>query len=432
MDLVASRLRTLLKLERGEGRPALLAALGFFLALFGYSMLRPLRDAAGLAGGTKDLPWLFAGTLGATLVMSLLAAEASRRTTRRRYTGGTLLVVAGGLLLFRPLLADEGAVHASRAFYVWVSVVNLLVVSVWFSFLADQFRREQALRLYGLIGVGGTLGALLGAATTGTLVGSIGTPNLLLVSAACFALALPCALAMPAPKSARRDDEPAGGAGPAWEGLALLPRRPLLLGICAFTFSHTFSGTFLYFLQAEIVGAHAADRVARTELFATIDTWTQGVTLALQLFVAGRWLKLAGPSAALAAQPVASLCAGAALWWALGASPDAGLTGAALPVVTVLVVAQVVVRATHFASARPVREALYVPLPPAESYKAKAAIDTFVYRGGDALGAWLFDGFLKAALGLGGVALLLVPLGGAWCALSWLLGRSAQRRDDSG
>lgn len=431
MRSAASGLRALLKLEPGEGRPALLAASGFFLALFGYSILRPLRDAAGLAGGTRELPWLFAATLAATLVASLLAAEASRRTARRRYTAGTLLVVSAGLLVFRPLLAEEGAVQTSRAFYVWVSVVNLLVVSVWFSFLADQFRREQALRLYGLVGVGGTLGALLGAATTGALVGRVGAPNLLLVSAVVFALATPCALAMPAPRLSRRDQEAAGGAGPAWEGLALLARRPLLLGICAFTFCHTFGGTFLYFLQAEIVSAHAPDSAARTELFAQIDTWTQGVTLALQLFVAGRWTRSAGPSASLAAQPLAAAAAGAALWWALGAPPGARIAGLALPVF-VLMAAQVAVRAAHFASARPVREALYVPLPPEESYKAKAAIDTFVYRGGDALGAWLFDGFLKAALGLGGVALLLVPLGSAWFALSWILGRAAARREGSG
>lgn len=421
----------MLALEPGEGRPALCSAIGFFLALYGYSILRPLRDAAGLAGGTQNLPWLFAATLGATLVAALLSAEASRRTTRRRYTGGVLLAVAAGLLVFRPLLEDEGSVHASRAFYVFVSVVNLLVVSVWFSFLADQFRREQALRLYGLIGIGGTVGALLGASTTKALVKSIGTPNLLLVSAATFALALVCVHAMPAPKAREREAEPAGGAGPAWEGLALLPRRPILLGICAFTFCHTFGGTFLYFLQAEIVSAHAPDRAARTELFALVDAWTQGVTLFLQLFVAGRWLRHAGPSAALAAQPFAAIAAGAALWWALGAGPDEQLAGLALPV-AVLVASQVVVRAAHFASARPVREALYVPLPPAESYKAKAAIDTFVYRGGDALGAWLFDGFLKAAFGLGGVALLLVPLGAAWFGVSWLLGRAARAREHSG
>lgn len=424
-------MKSLFTLQPGEGRAALLAALGFFCALFGYSVLRPIRDAAGLQGGTSELPWLFTATLAATLVVSLLVAELSRHVARRKYVIAVLGIVVTGLIVFAPLLREESAIHAARAFYIWVSIINLLIVSTWFSFLADVFRKEQALRLYGLIGVGGTSGALLGAMTTGWLQEHIGVHNLLLVSAAFFAAAIPCALAMPSTAlSGTAQTEPAGGLSPAWRGLALLPQRPVLLGICLYTFFHTFGGTFLYFLQAEIVAEHATDRAARTAVFATIDSWTQGVTLVLQVFLTARWTRIAGPTGALLAQPVAVMLAGAGVWWALASGRDPLETGLALPVVA-LIIAQVLVRAVHFASARPVREALYVPLPSEEKYKAKAAIDTFVYRAGDALGARVFDGYLKAMFGLSGVALWLIPLGAAWCGVAFWLGRSASSNSDS-
>jgi AAA family ATP:ADP antiporter len=424
-------MKSLLTLQRGEGRAALLAALGFFCALYGYSILRPIRDAAGLQGGTNDLPWLFTATLAATLIVSLLVAELSRHIDRRKYVIAVLSLVVAGLVVFAPLLRDESAIHAARAFYIWVSVINLLIVSTWFSFLADMFTKEQALRLYGLVGVGGTSGAFLGAMTTGWLQEHIGVHNLLLVAGAFFAAAIPCAWGMPSPVRATATQiEPAGGLSPAWRGLVLVPQRPVLLGICLYTFFHTFGGTFLYFLQAEIVAEHAADRTARTAIFATIDAWTQGVTLVLQVFLTARWTRWVGTTGALLAQPFAVAVAGACVWWALSQDSTAMYAGLALPVVA-MIIAQVAVRAVHFASARPVREALYVPLPSEEKYKAKAAIDTFVYRAGDALGARLFDGYLKAAFGLSGVALWLVPLGVAWCGVAAWLGKSASSTSDS-
>ncbi|MEY2746587.1 MAG: hypothetical protein RL112_1629 [Planctomycetota bacterium] len=422
-------LRALLRLRPGEGRRTLLAALGFFCALYAYSILRPLREAAGLQGGAKELPWLFSATLATTLVVALGVAELSRRARPRSHAVVILLAVATSLCAFAPILESERSPWIARAFYVHVSVLNLLVVSVWFSWLADQFRGEEALRLYGLVGVGGTLGALLGATTTGRLHGALGGEGLLFLSAAVFALAIPCALAFP-PGSPAARRERAGGSGPAWEGLALLPRRPILAAICGYTFLHTLSGTFLYFVQAEVVAAQELDRAGRTELFARIDAWTQGATLALQLFVAERLARRAGPAFSLALQPLCCACAGLGLWWTLEAGPGKPVAGLAAPVFA-LVVAQVAVRSAHFATARPVREALYAALSPEEKYKAKAAIDTFVYRAGDALGAWAFDGFLRAAAGLGGTALLLAPLGLGWIALARGLGRMASRRLDA-
>jgi AAA family ATP:ADP antiporter len=422
-------LRALLRLRPGEGRRTLLAATGFFCALYAYSILRPLREAAGLQGGTAELPWLFAATLGATLVVALVVAELSRRAGPRSHAIAVLLVVAASLCAIAPFLDADGSPWIARAFYVQVSVLNLLVVSTWFSWLADQFRGDEALRLYGLVGAGGTLGAFLGANTTAHLHEQLGGAGLLYLSAAVFALAAPCALAFPAGAPAARRAH-AGGAGPAWEGLALLPRRPILAAICGYTFFHTLSGTFLYFVQAETVAAQALDRAGRTALFAQIDAWTQGSTLVLQLFVAERLARRAGPAFSLAVQPACCACAGVALWWALEGGEMAPVAGMAAPIFA-LVVAQVAVRASHFATARPVREALYAALSPEEKYKAKAAIDTFVYRAGDALGAWAFDGFLRAAAGLGGTALLLAPLGLGWIALARGLGRMASSRLDS-
>lgn len=174
------------------------------------------------------------------------------------------------------------------------------------------------------------------------------------------------------------------------------------------------------------MAAQELDRAGHTTLFATIDAWTQGTTLVLQLFVAERLARRAGPVVSLVVQPSCCACAGLGLWWALEGGASAPVAGLAAPVFA-LVVAQVAVRAAHFSTARPVREALYAALSPEEKYKAKAAIDTFVYRAGDVVGAQTEGMLGKLGMGLAALAAVAVPLALVWAALGMWLGKTGQR-----
>ena len=195
----------------------------------------------------------------------------------------------------------------------------------------------------------------------------------------------------------------------ALRGIRLTLRSPYLLAISGFLLLYTLSSTFLYFEQAHIVAAAETAREARTALLARIEIWVQGVTLVLQLLVAGRVMRVLGTAWALALLPV--LTAGGFL--ALAVTPTLG----------VLIAFQVVRKAVNYGLVKPARESLYTPLSAEAKYQAKSFIDTFVYRGGDALGAAAFERLLAGGLGLSGVSLVAVGLAAVWTAVAVRLGR---------
>jgi AAA family ATP:ADP antiporter len=302
-----------------------------------------------------------------------------------------------------------------RFFFVFVSTFNLLIVSVFWGFLADLFRSEQAKRLYGAIGLGGTLGGIAGGAITAVLAKRLGPVPLLLVAAALFEVAVFCmrrlahayhvdeASGAGEPAGAVRGAEADGGVPPgtgALSGLSLFAKSRYLLGIATFLLLFTVGSTFLYLAQARIVRASFPDAGSRTAFFAKADLAVNVLTALTQLFLTGRLLPALGLGPALAFLPVVS----AAGFFALGASPTAGT----------LFVVQVVRRAAEFALVKPAREALFTVVSREEKYSAKSFIDTFVYRSGDALGA-LADR-LVAFLGLGpaGFAWAFLPVAALW------------------
>jgi AAA family ATP:ADP antiporter len=283
--------------------------------------------------------------------------------------------------------------------------------------MSDVFRTGQARRLYGLIAAGGTLGGLAGAAATGWLVGSVGTPPLLLLSALLLEIALHCMAALSARaaarggEQARAESEVIGGG--ALAGFSGVVRSPYLLGIGGFMLLFTVGSTFLYFLQAQIVAAAIHDAAARTAYFARVDVWVNGLTLAIQLGFTGRLLSRLGVSVMLAVLPIVSMLGFALLGFA--------------PVLVAVIAFQVIRRTGNFALTAPARETLYVPLAREQKYKAKNFIDTFVFRSGDQVGAWMHAGLLALGLGVGGIALVGVPLSAAWLVLALWLGRRNAR-----
>jgi AAA family ATP:ADP antiporter len=297
---------------------------------------------------------------------------------------------------------------AARVFFVAASVLNLIEITLAWALMADVFGREQGVRLFALVGAGGTLGGVLGSAAAALLARHAGPAAALLVAAALLEAAVRCIGRVAS--SARLSDNldapyPGGGVfGWLWRTM----REPFFVGICVYLVLFTFSSTVLYLEQGRIVKASLADTAERAELFARMDLSVNALTLVLQLFVVGRIIRRIGVGLALAALPLLTIGCFAALRVA--------------PVLAVLVVCQVVRRALDFALAKPAREVLFTVVRPEDKYKAKSFIDTFVYRSGDALAAASADRVIGPPLVVG-----MSVLCAAWALLGLALGRARPR-----
>jgi AAA family ATP:ADP antiporter len=424
-----SRWEHLVAVERGEWRPLLWSFSYFFALLCGYYIVRPMRDEMGIAGGVEHLQWMFSGTFLAMLAAVPFFGWLARRFAPRRFLPYVYYFFIANLLLFFALFkSDLTHAYVARAFFIWASVFNLFIVSIFWSFMADIFSTAQAKRLFGVIAAGGTAGALVGPVLTAALVLPLGPTNLLLLSAVFLGWAAWCIHrlsawrqssmaplsavdAAGAAAAAPRVDPALGGS--ALAGVRLVFRSPYLLGICLLMLLFTTLATFLYFQQAHIVREHFSDPARRTALFAAMDFSVNGLTLATQVFLTGRIVNRFGLGWTLAAVPLL-LAAGFLVLGALSA-------------LWVIVAVQILRRAGNYAVMRPGREMLYVVLNKEEKYKAKNFIDTVIYRGGDAVSAWVFAGLQAVGFSAAGISLAAVPLAGAWAWISYKLGKRQEQ-----
>jgi AAA family ATP:ADP antiporter len=408
----------LVQVEPRELRALLWSFAYFFSLLCGYYILRPMRDAMGIAGGVERLHWLFTGTFVAMLAAVPLFGWVTSRLPRRRFLPYVYYFFIANLLVFYVLLGAEGShEYAARAFFIWTSVYNLFVVSVFWSFMADLFTNAQAKRLFGFVAAGGSAGALAGPVLAATLARPLGTPALLLVSAAFLGVAVLCIHRLLAWSAEQREDTPAehrsaetrplGGGVVA--AIPLVLRSPYLLGIALFMLLFTTASTVLYFQQAQIVRDAFASSEERTSVFAAVDLAVNALTITIQVLLTGRLVRALGVAGTLAIVPVLLGLGFVALGFA--------------PVLGVIVAVQILRRAGDYAITRPAREMLYVVLGREEKYKAKNFIDTVVYRGGDAVSAWAFAGLRAMGLSLGAIAFVAVPVAGLWAWLAYRLGR---------
>ena len=396
----------------------------FFCLLAGYYVLRPLRDEMGIAGGVRNLQWLFTATFVAMLAAVPVFGAMVARLPRRRFIPLVYHFFVANIAIFWLLLTfDVGKVHVARVFFVWISVFNLFAVSVFWSFMADLFASEQGKRLFGFIAAGGSAGALLGPALTVGLAAPLGPVNLLFVAALFLELAVLCAHRLESatpPAAAIATSAP--GARPAAEalgggwlaGIAMLLRSPYLAGIAMWVSLLSLAGTMLYFQQASIVAAASDDPAVRTRIFAAIDLAVGLLTIGIQFLATGRLMARFGVGWAAAALPLA---------FGLGF-----LALAFAPMLFVIIAFQAVQRTVNFAVSNPAREVLFTVVQRAEKYKAKNVIDIVVFRGADALSGWLFAALRGAGLELSTISLAAVPVTGAWLVLAIALGRGQERR----
>lgn len=401
-------------MKRQELLVAAWAALTFGALLASYMAFRPVRDAL-ILGDWDRLPWLFTATLVVVAIFSATWTHVLGKLPPRRTVPKAFHVFAGCCIVFAVLVGNDIAPQAtSRVFYVWSAAFNLFVVSVFWGLLADLLGPATAKRLYGPIAAGGTVGAIAGPALTRLLVDMIGIDGVLVMSGVLLEIAVigVTQVRHHGEKLTREPDEPTPGG--AMRGFENVARSPYLLGIVAYVLLTATAATFVYLEQAAIVRAELPDRVKATELFASIDLWTQAGTFVVQSVLATPLLAFVGPGIVLALLPFAQGIGISAL--------------VAAPTIRTLVPVQIATRIITHGLTRPARELLFTVVSRDDKYQAKHAIDTFGYRLGDFSSAWLYQG-LKA-LGLGGVALVgaMLPLSVVWAGLAVALGVGYRRR----
>jgi ATP:ADP antiporter, AAA family len=389
----------------------------FFTLLAGYYVLRPLRDQMGIAGGVRNLPWLFTATFVTLIVAQPLYGALVAKLPRARFIPIVYHFFVANLALFWLLLTlGIAPVIVARVFFVWVSVFSLFAVAVFWSFMADLYTAEQGKRLFGFIGAGGTAGGLLGPVITIGLSAPLGAVNLLIAAAILLELAVFCVYRLERAAIAHTgaQAEPKRVGGSAFAALPELMRSPYLIGVGAWVSLLSFCATIVYFEQANIIAAAVHDRDTQTRIFAGIDLAVNLLSLATQVFITGQVLKRFGTGIAAGALPGVYVVGFAALFVA--------------PTLAVVVTLQVVQRWMNFAIANPARQVFFTVLSREEKYKAKNLIDVVIYRGSDALYGWVFDSLHALGLKLGAIALVALPVAAGWLVLSAVLGRAQEHR----
>ena len=355
----------------------------FFSILSGYYTLRPLRDEMGILGGVKNLSWMFTGTFLVMLVAVPIYSAVVARFPRRAIIPIVYRFCAANLLAF--LLLDRAGVSevvVARIFFIWISVFNLLVVSVFWSFMVDTFRAEQGKRLFGAIAAGGSVGAIAGPLLASVLVEPFGRAGLFVAAALLLEAAVFCVRRLVSWAEAHdagglgRSSHRALGGG-AFAGFKLALSSPYLLAVAGMMLAYTITSTVIYADQARIIGSTIAESTQRTVLFARIDLAVNLVALVAQVFVTGWVLTTLGLLAALVVLPFLTAGGFIGLWLAPG--------------LAAIVFVQIVRRGIQYGLERPSREVLYTAVSPEEKYKAKVFIDTIVFRGGDAAAIWAYD-----------------------------------------
>lgn len=413
-------LQRMVLVQPGESRALLWAGSYFFFLLFSFYLLRPVREAMGIAKGADKLPWLMTATMLVMLLANPIYAMVVSRLPRRRFIPLISHFFALNLLVFFflfTLLPEHGGAQLGYTFYVWLSVFNLFVISVFWSLMTDVFNEDQGKRLFGVISMGGTLGAILGAATVESLSRgnwgfSVEPSSMMLLALTGLELAVFCMLRLANHFALSADKQNKKEPGPDFkQGLRLIMSSHYLQMICVYILLFTITSTFLYLTQGEIVARNFQGSAERIAAFARMDLWGNVITLLLQLFVTSRLLRGLGVPGVLLILPMLTLIGfGALSIW---------------PAFATLAIVQVLRRGLHYAVDRPAREILYIPLGPEERYKSKPFIDTFIYRGGDFLGVWA-----PTLLGLLAIPLSVAALTAAssWIASAAWLGKLVRKR----
>ena len=411
------------QVEPSESRAVVTAFLLFFFVLGGYFAVRPVRETFATVMGRDAVADLWIITsIGAVIIVPVYGALVAWVRRAILLPGIYAFVALSLFSLAWYFQTNPESVFAAKFFYVYISILNLMLVSVFWSFLLELFDSGQTKRLFGVIAAGGTAGALVGPLLTDLTVESIGTAGVLALGGAMFVAAIICQQFLLKIWDARVQTAAAGAKGRGlggnpFAGFALLFKSRYLLGIALFVVFVSTINTILYFEQLRLVEERYADLADRTQVFARLDYIVQTLTILSQVFLTGRIATKLGLGVLLTSVPVAMVFVFLGL----------GLTGG----FWVLVVAMVGRRWGEYAFLRPGREMLFGRLDTETKYKAKNTIDVPVYRGADMLVAQVKNALENAGLTAAGAAFIGAGAAAMWAANAWWLGREHNRQVES-
>jgi AAA family ATP:ADP antiporter len=403
-------LERLVAVEHGEWPRLAMAFAYFFLLLGGYFMLRPLRGTVA-ANNSDILHWLYTGTFVTMLAIVPVFGFLVSRFRRGQFIPAIYAFFIAHLLLFAAgFEGDATPQWLQRTFYIWLSVFNLFVVSIFWSFMADIFRPGQAQRLFGFIMAGGSIGAIIAPSLTKGIVPTHGATGVMILSAVflCGATALAVLLGRFGRRQEGGKEEEVIGGG-IWEGAIHVFRSEYLLYACLLMLLHNLVSTFLFNGLAVLVSQNVVGFEERTTLFSHVDQVVQVLAFAFQFFITSRLVRHFGMSRTLAMIP-AMLAGGFVI---LGSSMGLVLFAAV----------QVAQRSLNYGVLGPAKEMLFTVVDRETKYKSKNFIDTAVYRGSDVTASWIFKGLSSAGLSVAQMTWLYLPIMVIWAFGAWRLGR---------
>lgn len=404
-------------IEPLELRAVVISMLYFFFLFGSYAIVKPVRDAMGTVYGVKHYQDLFTATFFATLVVAPIYSGFASRLKLSAFLPWVYGFIAVTILAFYVMFSrhDVPTKWLAAAFYVWVSVFNMLIISVFWTFMSDIFSRTQAKRLYGFIAAGGTIGGITGPALASLLATVVGNPGLMLISACGFVVTAVLVMLLErerqrliaegADAQRTRLDHRLGGN--PFDGFKLLMQSRYLLLLALFLFLMTWISTIIYFQLGDLITRDFVNHAARTRAYANIDLAVNGLTVVIQLLGTGRFIKRFGVTSGLLLNPVIMVVAFLAIAFS--------------PVLLMLGGIQVLRRVAEYAVAKPTREMLFTVVDQESKYKAKNVIDTVVYRGGDLCAAWASSFVLS--FGVTGLAIFGAAVSLLWFPIAFVLGR---------
>lgn len=408
-----------------EGAAFIWSFLYFFSLLTAYFILRPIRDAMGIASGIGFLPWLFSATFFVMLAVMPVYGALVSKFPRHKFIPYVYLFFIINLILFWYCFANNIRMDiVAQVFFVWLSVFNVFVVSIFWSFMVDIYKSEDSKVLFGLIASGGTIGGITGPSIVTFFTDIIGTESLLLISAAILLFSIFCVLKLVALRKEKIEEgeginkteakEKAIGGG-ILAGVSEVLKSKYLMGISCLVFLLSLTATFAYFQQGDLIWQAYPETNDRVRIFGQIDLYVSILALVFQVFVAGPVLSNFGVKGGIIILPVITIIGFALL--------------AISPTIGIFIIFQTVRRASEYGMFVPSRENLFSAVNREEKYKAKNFIDTVVFRGGDVVNGWFYN-LLNSIMGLSisVIAMIGVPIAIVWGMLSWRLGKTHEEK----
>jgi ATP:ADP antiporter, AAA family len=420
---LAGLMQSLSKIEPNELK-ATFASFGFvFILMSAYYILKPVRDAMASDWSDTEVSWLWTINLFVTLGMNFLyslALSLARLKVVVPALYGFFALSFVGFAFGSGHLGDVELMH--KSFYVWISVFALFHVSVFWSFMADLFNKDQARRLFGFIATGASVGGLVGPLVPVFLAGAVSNNGLMVIAAGMLVLVIPTIAYLERLKVTELHNVDSGGSaagqslgGNPFAGFTLLLKSPFLLGIAVFLFFYTSMGSFIYFELKNLLAPY--DSETRTQIQSGINWAINVFTILTAVVATGRLTTRFGLSVTLALIPV--MMVGGLLAVSVIAS------------VWIVVFAQVALKAGNYAITRPGREMLFTLVDRETRFKTKPVIDTLVYRVGDSLNAWSFTALSEGlGLGMSPLAVIGAAIAAVWAVVGVVLGR-AYHKDKS-